>query len=558
MQEIDPIHAEDRKQAAAENDHDTVRPRPGKMMRRFRLASLAVLALLGLALLPPLINISRYQRRIATSIGGSLGRPVHLDSVSLSLLPLPGLEIQNLVVDEDPAFGAEPIIRANKVRATLRLSSLWRRQVEFSTISFTEPSVNLVHTADGKWNIESILLQASHIEAAPTDQRRPGPTPRFPYIEATGARLNFKQNNEKMPFSLIESEFALWAPDPNQWRVRMQARPARTDSSASDTGLIELEGTLGRGESLGRIPVNLEGQWHDAPLGETSRVLSGEDAGWRGNMSLSANIRGTLGESAVTSRLRLVGVRRADFVPQQPVSMEIECFTTAMSIFHSFQDLRCSWPPNASADTPTVALTGEIPDVRHLERSSIQFGTSGIPAATVLNWLRISNAGISEKISGAGTLTGSMNYEGGQAARWSGQLTLHDAFLKSAPAETDSLLQGDIAMRIVPSAAQSGTGISLQLSPTAVLLGGRDPAMLEGRFDDRGYTLHLYGMATKARMQELANAIAPLGQGLVDTADDSAAAPAVAAAPPAKIDRSTSAGWSEAHIWSDSTATGRK
>ena len=127
-----------------------------------------VLAVLMVALLPPLINVNRFQRRIATSIGGSLGRPVHLDRVELSLLPLPGFTLENFVVSEDPAFGSEPIIRANSVRATLRLSSLWRKRVEFSKISFTEPSVNLVHLPNGKWNLESILAQASRIEAAPT------------------------------------------------------------------------------------------------------------------------------------------------------------------------------------------------------------------------------------------------------------------------------------------------------------------------------------------------------------------------------------------------------
>ncbi len=58
--------------------------------RRRMIAGIVVLVALGLAaVLPPLINVSGYQRRIVTSISTSLGRPVHLDSVSLNLLPLP-------------------------------------------------------------------------------------------------------------------------------------------------------------------------------------------------------------------------------------------------------------------------------------------------------------------------------------------------------------------------------------------------------------------------------------------------------------------------------------
>src|SRR6185437_9147554 len=146
------------------------------------------------------------------------------------------------------------------VRATLRISSLWTKRVEFSTISFTDPSVNLVHLANGKWNLESILLQASHIEAAPTAQKKAGPAPRFPYIEATGARLNIKLGQEKIPLSFTDAEFALWLPKPEQWHIRLKANPARTDTSVSgSSGTIQIEGTLGRASSLRLVPIDLHG-----------------------------------------------------------------------------------------------------------------------------------------------------------------------------------------------------------------------------------------------------------------------------------------------------------
>src|ERR1700712_6140196 len=131
------------------------RIRRHSLLRRFLFVYLLLLVLVLLALLPPLINVNRFQRRIVTSISTTLGRPVHLDRVSLNLLPLPSFTLQNFVVEEDPRFGYEPIIRANSVRATLRVSSLWRRRVEFSRISLASPSLNLVHDANGRWNFES-------------------------------------------------------------------------------------------------------------------------------------------------------------------------------------------------------------------------------------------------------------------------------------------------------------------------------------------------------------------------------------------------------------------
>ena len=244
--------------------------RERKLSGRWVFLATAALGFVLLGVLPPLVSVSSYQHRIATSISTSLGRPVHFDQVSLNLLPLPSLTITNFVVEEDPAFGAEPIIRANTVLATLRVSSLWRRRIEFSRISFAEPSLNLVHDSRGKWNFESVLLQAAQIDTAPTAQRKAGSTPRFPYIEASGARINLKERMVKTPFSLTEADFALWLPDPSAWRMRLRGRPIRTDTSVSDTGNLQLEATLGRAGSLEAVPLDVQATWRGAPLGEAS------------------------------------------------------------------------------------------------------------------------------------------------------------------------------------------------------------------------------------------------------------------------------------------------
>src|SRR5471032_2127419 len=100
-------------------------PRSSGRISLIILFALLILFLL-IAFLPPLVNVSRFQQRIAANIGNALGRPVHFDKVSLTLLPLPGFTLQTFVIDEDPAFGYEPILRADQVQVTLRISSLWR------------------------------------------------------------------------------------------------------------------------------------------------------------------------------------------------------------------------------------------------------------------------------------------------------------------------------------------------------------------------------------------------------------------------------------------------
>jgi AsmA family len=555
MQEMDPTY-----EYGEAVDADVPPSLSANTLRRLLYLAIVAVAVLLLVLLPPLISLNRYQKRIANSISNSLGRPVHLDKVSLNLLPLPGFTLEKFVVDEDPAFGSEPVIRADSVRATLRISSLWFRRVEFSTISFTDPSVNLVHLANGKWNLESILLHAAHIEAAPTAQKKAGPAPRFPYIEATGARLNLKLDHEKTPISLTDADFALWLPDPQQWHLRLQARPARTDTNVSDTGTVQLEGTLGRAPSLGQVPISLRGEWRNVPLGQATLLLLGRDAGLRGDLTLSANAQGTVSNSAIQARLQLNGARRADFVPVQSLDVDLQCLGTATGDFHSFQDIHCSWPPTGSSDPPTLAISGALPDVRSPNTAAIEIGTPGLPAATVLDWLHIATARVPADIVASGTLTGTLSYhpEVGNSTPWQGEMLITNARLINPRAGATSLVTGDVTLQsIAPSIPDprhkqrhplAPAPPGFELTPTSLVLGGKDPATLDGHFDPTGYTLHLTGMASTARLHALTTALPQFGDGLTEVL------PTNRAAGPFHIDLTATRRWGTPQVWTDNTA----
>ena len=251
----------------SENERDWSEGARRKRKRRLLWGLVFVVVGVALVLTPPLLSVGRLRLGIAKRMSASLGRPVHLDDVNLNILPVPGFTLTNLVVSEDPAFGAEPVIRANKVTASLRVSSLWRRQVEFGTVSFQDPSVNLVRNADGRWNIESILLHAAQSEVEPTGKETPGRMPRFPYVEATGARVNVKMGAEKLPYSLTEADLALWLPNPKEWRVRLQGKPARTDTNVSDTGMLTMEATLARADEDFRCAAGVDGGVEECAAG---------------------------------------------------------------------------------------------------------------------------------------------------------------------------------------------------------------------------------------------------------------------------------------------------
>jgi uncharacterized protein involved in outer membrane biogenesis len=74
------------------------------------LAAIVLLAVAAGLALPFLVDTPRVQTVIAGSAAQALGRPVKFAAVSLSLLPLPAIELRGREVAADPAFGPAPVL----------------------------------------------------------------------------------------------------------------------------------------------------------------------------------------------------------------------------------------------------------------------------------------------------------------------------------------------------------------------------------------------------------------------------------------------------------------
>lgn len=463
------------------------------LRRRAFIVLALLLVLILLIVLPPYLNVNRYQRRVASAISASLGRSVHLDSIVVHILPLPGFTIQNFVVNDDPAFSAEPVMRANIVEARLRFASLWRRRIEISHITLDTPSINIVRRADGAWNLQSILMQASQLDSAPTAQQRAGTAPRFPYIEATDARINIKLGDDKLPFSVTQADVALWLPQPNQWRLRFLGHPVRTDTDVSDTGSLRVEATLGRAANLSSATVDLDATWKPTPLGEAAKLIVGRDLGWRGDVSAELHLTGTLAHAHATSDLILAGLRRADFVPATTLTANIHCDATALNQLHALQDIRCTMP-TADAGSPTLILTGDMPTVTAPDTASLQLQLDDAPPAYALAWARL----FTKRIPADVPLTGSLD------------LTLQHAASTAWHATANCICT--LASSAQPTLWTIRLASDPALPDTLSLQAARDSTpSLTGRIDTSGYTL-LYTSADVATA--VATTLPPLGDAM--------------------------------------------
>jgi hypothetical protein len=468
---------------------------------------LAVVLAVVAFVLPPLVNINRYQHRIANSISRSIGRPVHISSVRLRLLPLPGFEFSDFSIEEDPRFGAEPILHSGSVVAYLRLMSLWRGRFEVSRIHFDDASLNLVRNSSGDWNLASILVQAAQIPNAPTGQRFAGGAPRFPYIEAENARVNFKQGNEKKPLSFLNSDLSISLDPGDDWEVHFRAQPVRTDLDLdlADTGTLRIDGTLHRAAWLGAMPLNLKLEWSGVPLGQLSRLTLGRDIGWRGGLEVQAQIGGTAELAQVNASLKVAGLHRSEFSPVRPLDVATTCKASFRKESKSLEDLSCSSPVGDGE----LLLTGLIKEGQALPQADLTLGMSRVPAAAVLAGLEQVRSSLGAGVQVTGALNGHFHYASQQdgSPLISGNVALASLSL-TPPDAGKPFVMAPVRLRCESSEAGPP---ALLLQPVRLAMGAPAPLTVDGRFTLAGFDLHFSGASSLARLQAFNKSFGLLG-----------------------------------------------
>jgi AsmA family/AsmA-like C-terminal region len=282
---------------------------------RKKVVAIALLVLALCIFLPPNINGARFSTRLASTLSAALGREVKIGSVKYRLFPRPGFNLYDFKVMDDPAFSAEPLLLCGKVTADLRLTSLWEGRLEIANLKLTDdvapPSLNLVYERD-HWNMEPLLLRVEQVPTAPTAKRSAEQRSRFPYIEASGGRINLKLGPEKKPYALTNTDFAFWLAAEDTWHIRLEGHPVRTDMNLSDTGTVRVEGDVKRSANLRDMPVKLQVSWEKSQLGQFSGLVLGYDKGWRGALDATAEIAGPLADLRINATADIDSFRRFD------------------------------------------------------------------------------------------------------------------------------------------------------------------------------------------------------------------------------------------------------
>ncbi len=509
------------------------RPPAEPTHRRGRRVLWTILIILLLAaFVPPWINVSRYRLRVVEAISRALEHNVTASAISLRLLPRPGLVLSNFVIADDPQYSAEPMLRADDVAAYIRLSSLWRGRLEIGTLSLDNPSLNLVRRADGHWNVEELIQRTSQVSSAPTTARRPQARPRFPYIEASGGRINFKFGQVKKAFSFTDADFALWRESETDWGVRLLAKPMRTDLALSDTGLLRVEGHFQRADLVRNTPMILRADFTKGQLGQITKLIYGRDRGWRGGTSASARLTGTPTSLSVVLDASIDDFRRYDIALGESLHLRAHCTGTYSTVGESLSDMVCESPITPG----TLRISGDTTNWG-LDSYQIAITAQQVPMDRVVAFARHVKKDLPPDLNASGSADAALEVRKApnQQERWSGggrtsQLALRSGVLGNdlQIGEIDFAVPGSPASQSASATRHKQTaqppppaGFALLVSPFPLLLGAPSPAVASGFFNEESYRATVTGGAELTRLVQVARAlgIGTPGVGLAGKAD---------------------------------------
>jgi hypothetical protein len=479
----------------------------------------AVVILLGLFLVRP--GAARLKVRIANSISLAVARPAEVGAVHIRFLPQPGFELENLIIYEDPAFGAEPMLRAPEVMAEVRLTSLLRGRLDISRLELTEPSLNLVRIADGRWNWEALLERTERTPLAPTAKSKSEVRPGFPYIEASSGRINFKAGQEKKPYALLNADFAFWQESENTWGARLKADPIRTDMSLNDAGSLRMNGTWRRAGSLRETPLQFSLEWDRAQLGQLTKLVSGNDKGWRGEVRLDATLSGIPAAMRVAVDASIQDFRRYDISSSEGLRLAAHCngrYSSAEAMLH---EIFCSAPVGSGA----ITLHGDagLPGVHRID---VAMKLESVPMSAVVQLARRAKKNLPPDLVSAGNVDGSfMVKEAGASPRgpeFQGRGEITNLRLQSAITKVE-IAPGSIPFVLAsgrtsvhaatPKLARLLDGgvlpapdeLRVEYGPFPVALGRPAPAQARGWVARSGYGLVVRGDGEVSRTLRLAH-----------------------------------------------------
>jgi AsmA protein len=138
--------------------------------------------------LPFLINVNNFRPQIESGLSESLGRPVKVGNLSLSLLS-GGVGADQLSIADDPKFSSAPFITAKSLKVGVEMIPLiFNKQLNVTEVVVNDPEIALLRNQAGVWNFSSL---GSGAKNKPAEKSSGANDLNVGKLELTGGKISF-------------------------------------------------------------------------------------------------------------------------------------------------------------------------------------------------------------------------------------------------------------------------------------------------------------------------------------------------------------------------------
>jgi hypothetical protein len=377
-----------------------------------------------------LVRTRRVHTYLVAHLERAFGRPVEVASFDAQLLPSPQLDANGITVGEDPAFGHEYFLRAERLNVVLRWSGLLLGHFEFGNMSLKRPSLILVRNAEGRWNLERWLppakgptAQEVHVNSPPSPV---APANHLERIDFDEGRINFKVVDDKLALAFTNVSGNVNQVAPGRWQLQLEAQPWRSGVLLQSAGTIKVVGDVA-GTSTRLQPAQVSLHWTEASLADVFRLFRGQDYGLRGVFALDATAKSGIAKEDSSGDWKFSIAGRAAQIHRWDLTERSD---------NPRLNLRVNGRWNIGTgdlNAEDISVEGPRSDLRGMLRlasgkaHSLEFrlDSMGVQASDLLAWYRAFHPYVAEGVTAEQYFTGGMTLRG-----W--PLTMESAALSSS------------------------------------------------------------------------------------------------------------------------------
>ncbi len=129
---------------------------------------LVSLVLLGVLLVPRLVDVNRYRPQVAALLESKTGKPARIGRLQLTLFPHLAIQVDDIALGNPKGFPSGDFFKAHRIYALLQSGPLWHRKIVVQSLIVEDPVIHLISNTAGRWNFENPPAPAGGKATAPS------------------------------------------------------------------------------------------------------------------------------------------------------------------------------------------------------------------------------------------------------------------------------------------------------------------------------------------------------------------------------------------------------